>query len=448
MLCRRWFLKALCFWLLSCAALAAAPTPLSEGPTTLVYPPFWHTPLGVHRGTPELLKMLVGDRTHFDSPQALACTRYLNEPPAAAEPDDCRVTVLGANTGAGHLLYNATMLRLDVLGDHEALFRRPTGVALLPSGTGYVTDPGWPRVLRLTWARESLQADRELRAPPGGWRAPWGVCADSAGLVYVADALRDQVFCYAPDGELLKTLGPGLPGNLRFNAPQALAVVDAAEPWSYYHDNYLYVLDSQGTRLLRLNFWGGGDVQRSTTVASLPDAGGKPAWAWMDLDYYENLWITNPERGCVDKFDRHLNYLASFGAPGEGDGHFTRPTGIAVYRHFGQVFVAEARGAHYFWIGADVLRPAAAWAWREKRCLEIRFTLTEPAHVTLQAQTPDGRRRLLVREEPWLDAGPQSVRWTLPADWPAAARFRFTAEATYSSASYFARQVDWDWKDY
>ena len=44
-------------------------------PSTLVYPDFWHTPLGVHRGTPKLLKLLLGDKVEFNDPQGLACTR-------------------------------------------------------------------------------------------------------------------------------------------------------------------------------------------------------------------------------------------------------------------------------------------------------------------------------------------------------------------------------------
>ncbi|NTV51930.1 MAG: hypothetical protein HGA76_02785 [Candidatus Firestonebacteria bacterium] len=442
-------LRTLFFWLLGCAALAAAPTPLPDSPTTLLYPPFWHTPLGVHRGTPELLKMFLGTRTRFASPQGLACTRYLNEPAAApVNPDDCRVTVVGANTGARHLLYNASMLRLDVLGDREPLFLQPTGVTLLPDGTGYVTDPAWPRVLRLFWDQERLQVGGELPAPPGGWRAPWGICADSAGVLYVSDARRNQVFLYGPDGRWLKTLGPVLPGNLRLDAPRALAVVDAAETWSYYHDNYLYVLDQNGTRLLRLNPQGAGEVQLRITNRVLPDPSAPSVWAWMDLDFYENLWVTDPARSCVHKFDRHLRYLASFGSPGEGDGRFSAPTGIAIYRHFGQVFVAEARGAHYFWIGADITGPSAVWQSREKRCVEIRFNLTEPAHLTLRAQKPGSSNSVLVREETWMDSGKQSVLWILPAGWTPEVNFHFTAEATYASATYFARQLDFAWKAY
>jgi hypothetical protein len=224
-------------------------------------------------------------------------------------------------------------------------------------------------------------------------------------------------------------------------------VVSAAETWSFYHDNYLYILDQKGQRLLRINPWSAGAVQAQTTARALPEPDTPAAWAWMDLDYYENLWVTDPARSCVHKFDRHLNYLTSFGSPGTGDGRFTRPTGIAVYRHFGQVFVAEANGAHYFWIGADVQHASVSWQSREGRCLALRFTLTEPAHLIVRAQTADGRRTQIVSDEAWMDSGPQCLLWRLPADWPAAVHFQFTAEATYSSASYFSRQLDLDWKD-
>ncbi|MES2201822.1 MAG: hypothetical protein V4498_06195, partial [candidate division FCPU426 bacterium] len=33
--------------------------------STLVYPEFWHTPLGVHRATPALLRIFLGDKADF-----------------------------------------------------------------------------------------------------------------------------------------------------------------------------------------------------------------------------------------------------------------------------------------------------------------------------------------------------------------------------------------------
>ena len=41
------------------AAPAGAGPRVVHTPSSLVYPDFWHTPLGIHRGTPELLHLLL-----------------------------------------------------------------------------------------------------------------------------------------------------------------------------------------------------------------------------------------------------------------------------------------------------------------------------------------------------------------------------------------------------
>jgi DNA-binding beta-propeller fold protein YncE len=431
---------------LSVTALLAAPARVYDPPTTLLYPPFWHTPLGIHRGTSRWLEFFLGKRTHFSSPQGLACAPYLNEPPAALS-DDCRVTVLGVNSGLGHLIYNASMLRLDVLGDKEKIFHRPMGAALAPTGAGYVSDPAWPRVACILWQNDSFVLTGVLPPPPGAWKKPWGLALDSGNRLYVSDAGRNQIYLYTPQGTYVKTFGPALSASVRLDQPQALAMTDPGEPWSYYHNHYVYVVDQDGQRIIRFDPTNPANSEKIFTTAQLPQPGQPARLAWIALDFYDNLWVTDSQRGCIHKFDRHLNYLTSFGSAGEGDGRFTQPTGIAVYRHFGQVFVAEAQSTHYFWIGADILNPAPAWQAQTPRRLEIKFTLTEPSRFTLQATRRGTGQTLTLCQTDWLDSGPQSVLWNVPVDWPADFQFHFIAEATYSSATYFARHLELTWPE-
>ena len=44
---------------------------LTDVPSTLVYPSFWHTPFGVHRGTPFWLKVFLGNKTYFSDRRTL-----------------------------------------------------------------------------------------------------------------------------------------------------------------------------------------------------------------------------------------------------------------------------------------------------------------------------------------------------------------------------------------
>ena len=50
-----------------------------------------------------------------------------------------------------------------------------------------------------------------------------------------------------------------------------------------------------------------------------------------------------------------MDYICSFGSQGSGDREFDSPTGLAIWKRFGQVFIGEREGARYFWIGADFL---------------------------------------------------------------------------------------------
>ena len=216
------------------------------------------------------------------------------------------------------------MTRLDVLGDEgptRGLFRKPTGVALFQDGTAYVTDPDLLRVLRLIWKNNNLTPDGELAPPPGGWKCP-GVALDSGKTLYVADAGRDQILVYSPAGVFRRALGPGV-GKLKLSAPQSLSVMDPGEVWSFYHDHYLFVTDQDGTRLIRIGLENPEKENvLAITSAVLPASALTAHFAWTALDFYENVWVTDSVRCHIDKLDRNLRLLASYGGPGEGDGLF------------------------------------------------------------------------------------------------------------------------------
>jgi hypothetical protein len=88
----------------------------------------------------------------------------------------------------------------------------------------------------------------------------------------------------------------------------------------------------------------------------------------------------------VHKFDRDLKFLTSFGRRGRGDREFESPRGIAIWRRFGQVFIAEGEGAQYYWIGVDgYLRGAFPPQFTEDRPgSTIALLLTDPAEVHLE----------------------------------------------------------------
>jgi hypothetical protein len=429
-----WSTLLCCLWL---GLAAAEPELIDNRPTTLVYPPFWHTPFGIHRGTPELLALFIGQRTTLSNPEDLACHLLLTRGSDAEAGPEFLLTVVGANTGRGNLIYNPDLLRLEVVGDNQPL-GTPRGVAMLLDGTVLVADPSRRQVFIFTLTNRRLIPAGQLPPPPGGWDQPWGVALDSQNRLYVTDRGLDRIVVYGPEGLWLQTIGPQLPTGERLQGPTTVAVTDSQEPWSFYRDDYLFVCDQAGTRLLRLD--PRGRVQRQLALDQLPPENRPTALAWMDLDFYENLWATDPGRSQVHKFDRHLRYLTAFGQPGQGDGRFTRRTGIAIHRHFGQVFIAEAGGAHYFWIGADIQQARAERQASFPDQVEVSFWLTEPAWMTVTAQPDRAPKPMDLCRRQWLDSGAHRIFWRSP-DAAAGVRLELTAEATYSSASYFAKRV-------
>ena len=438
----------LLIWAVGVGAIlpAGAADSSAETSTLLVRPPFWHTPLGVNRGNSELLEFLVGDRTRFDDPQALACAPGLW---ALADPGarpEFQVTVLGANRGAGVLLYNTSLAALDVLGDdqyHPGLFVRPHGVALAHDGRAWVTDPGAAKVIVLRWREGRFHPEGEWPPPPGGWREPWGVACDALGRVYVTDAQRDWICCYGPDGALLRRLGPDVSTGVRLEGPRAVAVTVPEQTWSYYHDRYLFVCDRGGTRILRLDPWAeGSQTIRTVSTHQFPPTDLEPRLAWMALDYYEQLWATDPENHCLHKLDRHLRHLGSFaGAP---DDPLRAPRGVAVNRRFGQVFIADAEAAHYWWIGTGVRDVRARWRRPAVGEFEVRLRLLEPSEVRLRCLPGDaGGGREPVDRTYRLDAGYHRLRARVPPDWAGdSIRLKFDVRATYASARHFNTQSE------
>ena len=86
-------------------------------------------------------------------------------------------------------------------------------------------------------------------------------------------------------------------------------------------------------------------------TVSMPN-GQKASYA--AIDYFHNVWVTDKDDHCILKFDKDLRLLDVFGSFGTDKNQFVEPRGIAIWKRFGQVFIAEKKGAQYFWVGTDL----------------------------------------------------------------------------------------------
>lgn len=434
----------------------SAELPVGDQPdhTTLVNPPFAHT-LGIHRARPAHLRLFLGDRTRFDDPQGLAAVKFASDDDPELRGDDYQLTLFGVNAGRGEILYNSSMRTLAVFGRRgagEGAFDQPHGIAATVDGRVYVADTGNRRIARLRW-----EPTRRALSWVGSWEAgaPFDVDADMRGFVWASDREAGTVIGFADRDA--GAAGPALPPPIvrgdrwplpdDVEAPLGLAVADSLDPWLQPDENRLYLVDRDGRRLRAF------DVEGRVVAAVEPAdvAPGRPSarFFYVALDYFGHVWVSDPAGGALYKLDRRLRPLAVFAGPGDPESALEEPRGIAIWKRFGQVFVAEREGARYFFVGADVEPTAEPVVLRRREARagwSLDLILTEPATVRIAFLGAAGDT-LAVADAGLVGAGRRRVEWDA-SGWEAPPRKGWEersetvvveARPTYSSRRRFAR---------
>ncbi len=440
---------------------ATVPSIAGDGydPTTLVFPSFLHT-MGIRKATKTHLMIYTRNRVKVRDPQGLAVARLDSWDDPATKKDDDQVTGYGVNSGENVIVYNKSMTSLGFYGKREKGIRklnRPTAITANRRGDVYVADTGNDRVVRLFNQGKQLEFVRALGghgALAGQFDAPRGITMDSNGHVYVSDTGNHRIQVLLPNDKLHHWFGKqGVqPGQLWH--PTGIAVTNGKERWSHFKDAFVGVIDLDGKRVQKFSLDG-----RFVSAANMDSLGIKNAeLGYLALDYYSNIWVTDRRNNCLYKFDRDLNFLCTFGRAGNGDKEFNEPRGIAIYKRFGQVFIAEKESAQYYWIGTDVLRLQSTYR-KAQHAFVLNFFLTEPSFIGLVVMDPKDERHAIFRRRKYFSGGQTVVipdNWRL-GDRPGGASseaaagvvpaggvyvFRLKAEATYSSLNYFVKEVE------
>ncbi len=407
--------------------------------TTLVVPPEKHT-LGLYRATNFHLKLFTGRKSRFQNPQGLACVKLVSLDDPARAGDDDELTVYGVNADEPSIIYNDSMTSVKIW---RGPMREPRGIAADAFGRVVVADTGNDRLLFLENDRGRLVLKKTMGssgAGPGEFREPTGVALDSRGRVYVADTGNSRVQILDRAGQFVSEFGRASGGATdapTLLAPTAIAVVDRDERWSFRKTDRVVVADRGGRRL-----------QVFTPEGALLHAFADTtrdglSFAYVALDYHDNIYATDTRRCQIHKFDSSLRWVASFGGRGDGDGEFDAPTGLAIWRRLGQFFIAEATGAQYYWLGTD-LRDVRAQplAIAPGGAQSLSYTLTERSIVDIDVLDHDERVVRSIARQAYQEIGAQVMRWECRADGgdelaPGDYRVRIGAVATYSSRKHF-----------
>jgi len=395
-------------------------------PTSLVYPPFGHC-MGIYRAGTEQLAMLLGGLVRFDDPQGLACVKLVEwDGPGTADDDE--LAVYGVNSGSGHIIYNADMYTLGLYGgtgsDDDQL-RAPHGIAADPAGLVLVADTGNERVAVLQRNGSRIAVEGFL---PWDFQQPWDVALDGSGRVAVSDRAANRLL-------LFDSIADSLPDEVELESPTGIDIVETGERWFHTGDGFAAAVAENGTVLVKLVE--GEVVDR----VELNDFQGEHL-NYPVIDFWGNIWVTDSIACTVHKFNDQLEYLGSFGSRGTDDREFMFPTGITVWRRYGQVFIAEEEGARYFWIGADLLNVRIDVLDPGVR---VRGILTEDALVRGTVYGPSGEAVHNLAEGRY-PAGDFDVEWDgaferrgrLP---DGEYRLEMVIQPVYSSKGYFKKTI-------
>ncbi len=402
-------------------------------------PPSWRHTLGLNRVRQIHLDMYSRYRKHFSEPRGIAAIKHLFNDKVETKDDD-ELTVYGVNSGSGEIIFNSSEMSLGFFSSWpgaDSGFDRPMGIAADRDGWVAVSDAGHNRVIYLRNEANELHFFKSLDFSETGipLNSPSGLAIEN-GRLYIADTGNNRIVITNLDGEHIGTIGhPGQPDV--FIQPFDVAVIEQST-WNHYGSKFIIVTDSLHQRLNLLTIECEPVVSRRFNEIS-GDPGG---FYFAAIDYYSNVYVTDTRAGCVYKFNRFLNYLTRFGGGKKID--LDEPRGIAIYRRFGQIFIAERAGASYYWVGTDILNLSAeAQAGEEEASLEVRFTLTEQSLVTMVLETVAGEPVDTLAEKLFLVPGNITKTYQLAGqigrNLIANRNYNvtITATATYSSRRYF-----------
>jgi hypothetical protein len=404
--------------------------------TTLVNPPWSHC-YGLHRVSQTHLDFYSGYRKKFRSPQGLTALKMeYNDAPG--RKDDDELTVHGVNSGSGEIIYNTSLLGISFFNPHEGqggALRNPTGIGSNPQGLVVVSDTGNKRVLFLRNVENELRYDFSVTLENSGLplHSPCGVAIEDDS-VYIADAGNNRIVVLNRAGVPAHEIRSRLP----LLEPFGIAII-WNQVWNHYHSRFIVVTDSLQQRISRIAL--DGTVEAVVRFDEISDRIG--GFFYPAIDYYSNVYVSDTLSGCIYKFDKSLRFLTRTGCDPDWEIQLDEPRGLAIYRRFGQLFVAERQGASYFWIGTDVRHLSCRAEQRGDTMLfYTRFLLTEHSIIEIALETESGERVKSFVEnrfmEPGRRTGVYSIRMDeLPFDYAKCTyTLAVTAKPTYSSRKY------------
>ncbi len=193
--------------------------------------------------------------------------------------------------------------------------------------------------------------------------------------------------------------------------PDAIAINDAGFADTYSNESFIIAIDLNNTRIRKYSIDG-----KFVSGANSADYGYPSVFLTSAaVDYYCNIWFTDLLNHRIHKFDRHLNYITSFGRVGTDDYEFFEPRAIFIGKKFGQVFILDKYSGQYYHIGTDIINMNVSLS---DSAVHFDFFLTEPSKVTAWIESEEGKQVSVLCFNKFFQLGNTALRWNrLPGNY-------------------------------
>lgn len=429
--------------------------------STLVFPQFKHAP--IRKVGKYYLLMYAGRSTKIRNPQGLAVVKLNSRDDPDVSKDDDEITVYGVNSDDNVIIYNNSLLSIAVYGKNlpdEQSLKTPRGISANADGRILVADMGNDRIVELKDSGRLLfvRSYGEKGSEAGKFNSPSDVQMDSQGNFYVVDSGNDRIQIFSADGVLMKIWGEE--DGLKFQNPISIAVTDPLERWSYSKAGFSVIIDEGGKTLKKISSEGVLIKEVSGEELGFPNM----TFAFLAIDFYNNIYATDQKNNVIYKFRADLTYLTTFGAKGKHKNEFIEPRGIGIWRRLGQVIIAEKESVQYYLIGTDLLDVKLE---NNRSSARVSGLLTERSYLNVDLfDSKNNFVRRLNRTGKKYGPGKITFRWNMmpgeftdefkemtgykrkkeyPSDKkvpPGKYKIILESRATYSSKKYFTDKVE------
>ena len=313
---------------------------------TIVVPPFWHT-MGFYRSSIIYIKLFLGKDFNYENPQGVAVTLFKEKDDPTTTKDDVILSLFGINSGRSQIVYNVGMKAIKSYGKKgtgKGEFMEPYGIYASPYGEVWVADRGNNRVVRLKYKGDSLKWISTFY----GFNKPTDLAIDYSGKVYVTDTGNNRVVVMDTSGNFISEIK-----NL--SAPFGIDVMDVSDPYNNTHmwgakkEGFIIISDMHGLSLKKFDL--AGKLVKTISVFDIGIVDSR--FSYLSIDRFGNIYTTDKRNNTIHKFTKDFNYLTSVGKEGIGPYEFNSPTGISIWKKYGQLYVAEAEGGQYYWLSVD-----------------------------------------------------------------------------------------------